>query len=163
MPRLPWQWHDSVAQASLAPPASVPERYIELWWYSGNAFQPGGQTTASGSYLVAKGTTSSYGTYSTANAKLYTVNSSWPTTTKFAFEAALNATGATTTYACLWDCTSNTQVSGTTISLASSSTYTVVRSGQFTLTPGHSYGIAIWNTNGSYGVYITDASLIVFS
>jgi hypothetical protein len=162
MPMLPLQWNNSAAQASLAPVASSPEYYIPLWWWSGNANQGLNGVTSAGT-LIDKG--AQMGVHASASAtsanKLHTLNSAWAANTKYSFEATIYGSGAATTSAALWDITANAIVSGSTIS-TTSTTATVVRSGQFTLTPGHIYGVTGWISNGSYYVSITDASLIVF-
>jgi hypothetical protein len=100
------------------------------------------------------------GASSNTAAKLHTLNASWPSTTKFALEAAIyNNTVSKTTNAALWDITANSVVSGTQISVTSTKV-TVVRSGQVALIPGHQYGVTVWGDAGT--AYLTDASLIVF-
>jgi hypothetical protein len=136
--------------------SAPPEIYIPLWWYSGSKTQS--TATSSGTAWIARGRST---TVSTANqGVLHYLSSSWPASTKFALEAAIWTFGGTTSYFALYDVTSSTIVPSSQIS-TTSTTATVTRSAQFTLTPGHSYAITAWNT-GAQTAYITDASLIVF-
>jgi hypothetical protein len=131
-----------------------PEIYIPLWWYSGAVVST---NTNQSTNLVGKGLTS---LTSSSNKNLHTLNSNWSSTQKYAFEATLYASSGAICWAQLWDITSNAAVSASQIS-TSNTTATVIRSGQFTLTPGHIYGINLY-TGNSANVYLTDASLIVF-
>jgi Flp pilus assembly protein TadG len=111
---------------------------------------------------ILKGSTSTGVTFTASNAKLHTLNATWNPNNKYAFEASLQVTSPYTVYANLYDITAGAAVSGSQIS-TTSTTFTVVRSGQFTLIPGHQYGISLWSNSGSGTmVYLTDASLIVF-
>jgi hypothetical protein len=155
MPQLPTSWNNSAAQASLAPVASSPEYYIPLWWYSG-----GVTTTAPGqNNYIAKGSNTGGTTATGSQNKLHTLSPNWSANTNFAFEAAMYATNPSNSTAQLYDITASYLVSGSQITATTGNT-TVVRSGKFTLTPGHAYGVMIYN--GSYQMYLTDASLIVF-
>lgn len=134
-----------------------PELYIPLWWYSGGSVTQSGVPSANSNYALSKGSTTLYA-YNKSQAQLFTLNSSWPASVKYAVEATLWNSGTNTIYAELWDINSNTPVVGSQIS-SPSTTATVVRSGSFTLTPGHSYALIVWSSGTGY---ITDASLIVF-
>lgn len=156
----------SVAQQSLANPLGVPtippEIYIPLWWYSSAAANSdSGSSGASSTHLVAKGFTAANISSASSSTFLYTFNAKWPATTKFALEATIYVQSTQTVYAGLWDITANTLVAASQIS-NTTTTPTVVRSGQFTLTPGHVYGVALWTNNASYYVYITDISLVAY-
>lgn len=155
MPQLPQQWNNSAAQASLAPVASSPEYYIPLWWYSGST-----TGTAQNLTFLQKGSTSTSTLATSTPANLHTLNSAWPATTKFALEVSMSTPAATTIRVDLYDITASALVSGSAISLTNATAMQVVRSGQFTLTPGHTYGIRM--NGGSSNVTMTDASLIVF-
>jgi hypothetical protein len=138
-----------------------PELYIPLWWYSGSVGSQSAYTTA-GSAFIGRGSTSNNFTYAHTSAKLYTLNSSWLPTLKFALEVSMYSTNSSGAYAELWDLTTNSVVNGSSISTTAVSTASVIRSGQFTLIPGHIYGITTWVNAASYSCAVTDASLIVF-
>lgn len=150
----------SVSQFSVAKGTggtNPPEMYIPLWWYSGSSVNTS-LTSSNTSIFLMKASLGFGSTASTAS-KLHTLNSNWLTTQKFAFEASMYGSASITAFASLYDITSGTVV--TSVSTNSSS-FTIVRSGQFTLTPGHVYGVQFYSgTSGSF-VYLTDASLIVF-
>ena len=156
MPMLPPDWNSSAAQASLAPVASSPEYYIPLWWYSGGA--------VSGANLnfLQKGSSSGTAGPSSPSAKLHTLNPNWSTyTTKFALEVAMSCpAGGSTIRVDLYDITNSAVVAGASVVLTTSSVLQVIRSAQFLLAPGHSYGIRF--NGGADSVTMTDASLIVF-
>lgn len=135
-----------------------PELYEELWWYSGS--YTSATYTLSGQFFVNKGSVSTGTSISSPNANLLTLNSNWSANQKYAFEASLQI-GTYIAYAALWDITSGTIITSSQISIANSN-FKVVRSGQFTLTPGHAYGITIWCSNTSSSALLTDASLIIF-
>lgn len=149
-----------VSQTSLVKSGSgIVEEYIPIYLADGNAATL--NTTTTTYYLVDGGTTQANG--STSNVKTLILSSTWPPSQKFALEATIwtYASNVTGTYS-LYDLTSTpTIVSGSTVTI-SSTTATVVRSGQFTLTPGHSYGIGFYSNTSGYQAYICDASLIVF-
>lgn len=91
-------------------------------------------------------------------ARLLTLSSNWPSSTIFAFEVtSYNGVGSAS-YIDLYDVTSATSI--VQISTGST-TATVIRSGQFTLTPGHVYAVSLRSSSGG-NAYITDSSLIVF-
>jgi hypothetical protein len=146
-----------LAQLSLTKvPSRVTELYIPLWVADGTTVSiSGGAAGGAATFLQDGGTTGSSG----SAGRLHTLNSNWPTTTKFAFEATIYVAGSYTAYATLWDITSNSQVVSSQIS-TTSTTATVVRSGQFVLIPGHVYGVSVWCPSSS--MYISDAHLIVF-
>lgn len=159
---LPSQFNYDLNAISLVKgTGSPPEIYIPLWWHSGSSAVVYNVTTQGSSFIV-KGSATPTTSVSATQAKLHTLNSGWPSTTKFAFEVSLSGQSTPTTYyAALWDMTSNALINGSTVSI-SSTTATVLRSGQFTLTPGHVYGVTGWASAGGLNEYITDASLIVF-
>jgi hypothetical protein len=152
-----------VANISLVKTGNLAEMYIPLWYYSIGYI--GSQGTQPSGYYVSKGQTIVSG-YGTSIVKLHTLSSNWSSSQKFALEASiyLNYWGGYPAYAELWDMTTNTAVTSSQISASvTSASATVVRSGQFTLTPGHIYGIALWVSGGSgYTAYLTKASLIAF-
>lgn len=150
-----------VAQTSLISSGGTkpPEMYIPLWWYSGSYSTYTGATVI-GSVNLQKGSTSGSKGYNVdSSTKLITLISSWPSTLNFALEATLYGGASQTVTAYLWDYTTNTTVSGSGLS-TTATTATVIRSSQFTLVPGRTYGVTFNNTGGA--AYITDASLIVF-
>lgn len=150
----------NLALASLLPPASFPELYQELWWYSGGNTAIGNAGSAGNA--IQKGSGSSLPSFSSSQTHLFTLGSNWNVSQQCAFEATLWTSGAYTCNAELWDITAGSVVSGSAISTTSTSAI-VVRSGKFTLIPSHSYGITYWSVTGSgTTVYLTDASLIVF-
>jgi len=136
-------------------PLYFPDRYIPLWISSGTYAVI--TATAAGTYLeksINSGVTSGNGRL------LYTVPASALTLQRYAFEATLWGVGGVVVYAELWDLTEGTMVTGSQITVSATQP-TVTRSGSFTLTPGHVYGVTCWTSNSSYAAYITDASLIV--
>lgn len=149
----------TASQTSLVKsPSSMTEMYIPLWVYSSGNVSAGGTTTM----YVQKGTTNSENASTTLSTiKLHTLNSSWPSAQKFAFEASVwSSSGTLAAYVTLYDCTASALVSSSQIS-STSTTATVIRSSQFTLTPGHVYGVAISSasTNSSY---MSKAHLVAF-
>lgn len=153
----------SVSQFSIAKGTggtNPPEMYIPLWFYSGS-YAGSGNASASSSNLISKNSTG-ITTSSSTGAKLHTLNSNWYPQQQFAFEASLQIGNASySAYAGLWDTTSGSLVSSSQIS-TNNTTFSLVRSGRFTLIPGHVYGITLWTGNASYSAIMTDASLIVF-
>jgi hypothetical protein len=149
----------TLSQGSLVKtPSGITELYIPLWVYSNS----GGNATGNfaGSLFLVKGGTN--GPFSNSGAKLHTLNANWSPTQKFALEVSIySSNSAGTAYAELWDMTSNSGLVASQIS-TTSTTATLLRSGQFTLTPGHAYGVTLWNSSSSYSTYITKAHLIAF-
>ncbi len=152
----------SAQNTTLLPPSAVaPEHYEELWWYSGS-HNNGSTTTTPGYYFLQKGGIGLNGV-SVPASNLITLSASWPMTTKYAFEVALTTTSsAMIAYAALWDITAGTIVGASQVS-TTSTTFTVLRSGQFTLVSGHTYGVTLWGSTTSYVSDATDASLIVYA
>jgi hypothetical protein len=150
----------TLSKTSLAKaPSSVTELYIPLWVADGTTANVGG--ASAGAQFIGDGN-SGYVTSSSSNAKLHTLSSGWSPTTQFAFEITFYVgNSAATAYAELWDLTAGAAVSASQVS-TTSTTPTVVRSGKFTLTPGHQYGVTCWVSNTSYSTYPSDAHLIVF-
>jgi hypothetical protein len=146
----------TLSKTSLAKaPSSVTELYIPLWVADGTLTTA--TATSSGTTFLLDGGSAGA---KTSAASLHTLNANWSPSQKFALEVSIaNNTGGNTTNAALWDITSNTIVSGTQASVTAT-TVTVVRSGQFTLLPGHVYGVTIWCNAGT--AQISDASLVVF-
>lgn len=153
---------------SLQPPASFPELYVPLWWYSGSYSD---WNNANNSYnstqYLSKGTTSGlngggYNAGVSSSVELFTINAHADPNTEYALEVTAWGASGYQVNVQLWDlgATSATAVgSAPQIQFTSVTTATVMRSGKFTLIPGHTYGISMWSNNGAY---ITDASLVVF-
>lgn len=158
MPMLPSQWNNSAAQASLASPAPpAPEYAIPLWWYSGGFASMSSTGTT---YYLQKGSTSWQAGYTFSSEKLHTLNSNWPANTKFALEVTMWCSTSGTVGVTLVDITASAALVSASSINTSSTTAQVYRSGQFTLTPGHSYGITHNYLSNTHCV--TDVSLIVF-
>lgn len=136
--------------------SSVPEIYIPLWWYSGSLVATQA-TSITNTCLLAKGSTS-YAPSSYVQTHLHTLNSSWSRFNKYAFEVTIY-NSSYVSQADLWDITSDAIVLTSQV-VNDNTVARVVRSGIFTLTPGHVYGVAMCSGGGV--TYITDASLIVF-
>jgi hypothetical protein len=135
-------------------PTGITELYIPLWIYSTSA--AAWKTASSGTAFLQKGTINGY-----AQVALHRLNSGWSPLQTFAFEASMySSNSSSTAYLALWDVTSNSLVSASQLS-TTNTTPTLLRSGQFTLTPGHSYGVTIW-ASGSYNCNVTKAHLIAF-
>lgn len=148
----------TASQTSLVKsPSSMTEMYIPLWVYSSGTSST---TSVSVVYLQKGTTTAATGVTSAVN--LHTLNSSWPSTQKFAFEAALYSSSASgTAYVTLRDMTANGPVVSSQLS-TTSTTSNVLRSSQFTLTPGHVYGVTISSSSASYAAYVSKAHLVAF-
>ncbi len=152
----------SAQNTTLLPPsAGAPEHYEELWWYSGG--YEATSTTASGSIALQKGGTCTALSTSASAQKLLTLSSNWQATTKFALECTITGNGGASGNAALWDMTANAIVSGSTVTTTNNGQLAVFRSGLFSLTPGHTYGVTVWSSSVSYNMWVTDASLIIFS
>ncbi|WP_088186038.1 hypothetical protein [Desulfosporosinus sp. FKA] len=139
--------------------ASPPEIYEELWWYSGGSTSfP--TATPNGAFLQ-KGSTSPVS--SGSSMVLITLNPLLSPNTKYSLEASIAlSVGGYTGYVDLYDITVGQAVATSQIS-TTTTTFTLVRSNQFTLIPGHQYGISSWCPNYSTAApKITDASLIIF-
>jgi hypothetical protein len=149
------QWSDDLAAISLIKGSAPPEIYIPLWWYSGGNVQT--NNSSASNYGLAKHTTTLM-----PNPILHTLNTGWNPTAKFALEVALwtSSTSAPANAALVDVTTGGTVITASQIT-TTSTTATVLRSAQVTLTNGHAYGVAVWSSNGGTA-YITDASLIVF-
>lgn len=132
------------------------EHYYPLWIYS-SGYIGSGTSTSSG-LLVPKGSTSLVGNTSTS-AVLHILNSSWSTTQKFSFECSCWISGTVATgYVALYDITTKTVVVNSQISTNATS-MTLYRSNQFTLVPGHSYGVTMWASTTSPCI-LTKAQLV---
>lgn len=152
--------YDQSPRNQVPAPPPIAEEKIVLWSADGT-YTSGGNSSA-GANFISDGSTSLANVTGASVARLHTLNSAWPSTQKFAFEATIwSSSTSGTGYAALWDMTTNAQVIGSQVSCATN-TATVVRSGQFTLTPGHVYGVSIWIASPASTVYLSDASLIVF-
>lgn len=151
----------TLSQTSLVNNGGKPVEYpIPLWVADGQAAQWNCGTE--GSCFLADGTNSPQSNTTGSNTRLFTLNSNWSPSQKYAFEATIYVQSGYTAYAELYDVTSSTYITASRIS-STSTTATVVRSGQFTLTPGHVYAVTFWGPNqSSIYEYISDASLIVF-
>lgn len=135
----------------------APEVLVPLWWSSASSTSTSSITP--GSLLLAKGQNGA--TYSSTNTviRLFTMDSNWSPSQKFAFEATLWGVNGSTATAQMWDITSNAVVSGSAITTTNGSP-NVFRSNQFTLTTGHIYGVNIYTSSTSTSTNCTDASLI---
>ncbi len=139
------------------PPNTIAEEPIPLWVYSSGANVNNANTAST--YFLPKGSASA-ATFSSSAAKLHPLNSNWATGQKFALESSIyTASAPGVVYAALWDMTANAIVSASQIS-TSSATATLLRSGSFTLTAGHVYGVTWWSSSGTYNAYLTKAHLI---
>jgi hypothetical protein len=146
----------TLSQVSLVKtPSGITEIYIPLWVYSSGT----AGTTASG--YAQKGSTTITSTATNATT-LHTLNTSWFQSQKFALEGSIYiSNSAGTAYLQLVDLTTSSGVPNATIS-TTSTTATLLRSGTFTLTPGHKYGLQLSSNVGSYTAYLTKAHLIAF-
>lgn len=152
--------YDQSPRGSATPSNVVAEEKILLW--SANGTNANTTQTAAGNYTIQEGTAIITSANGIGGWRLHTLNANWPPNTQFALEVTVQVTSGSTVYAGLDDDTSGTPynvIPGSQVS-ASTLSFTTVRSGKFTLTPGHSYKVAVWVNNGTG--YITDASLIVF-
>lgn len=150
------QFYD-LSQTSLAKSgSSIVEEYIPLWMADGGWSGTSGAGGKGINFIVDGG---SYSSSSNSGVRLFSLSSNWSTNQLYALEMTCSQSGGTGYYA-LWDFSLPTPaiVSGSQISGSSND----IRSGQFTLTPGHQYGITFWNSSSSYTTYFSDASLIVF-
>lgn len=145
---------------SLTPSSGIVEAKQLIWSADGANNNYTAQTSAGVSFL--QDGASGYVASSVTGAKLFTLSSTWKPSTMFAFEGSLGmgSSGYTVNLA-LWDLTSNAIVSGSSIS-STSTTISVIRSSQFTLIPGHVYGVTAWSSSTNTTTQISDASLIIF-
>jgi hypothetical protein len=142
----------TASQVTLGSSAPVVEQKYPLWVYSSGTAS---STATSAPYLLQKGTTSLSGSAT----GIYTLRSTWSSSQKYALDVSLsNTNSGYTSYAALWDTTSGTIVSASQVS-TTSTTSTLLRSGSFTLTPGHSYNVSIWTTSG--GVALISKAYLV--
>lgn len=162
------QFIDTATLSLANPGATKPvEIYVPLWFSNGTTTNAPTSTVDGGALIDGSaGLTSTGGTSFSVSNQLYTLSSKWLASAKFAFEACIcNNTGVgnPTAYCRLYDITASTPVTASQVSMSGTSTnMTVLRSGQFTLTPGHVYAVTIWSSNASYAANISDASLIIF-
>lgn len=136
------------------------ELYIPLWVYSSGTVST--TLTASTFNMLTKGSTSvtSGSTVPTSNAvKLHSLSSNWSTSQKFALEVSIYISSAASVGVQLVDITAGSSVIGASVA-STSTTATLLRSGQFTLIPGHQYGVTLYTTNASYTAYLTKAHLV---
>lgn len=145
------QWSFAKGTGGVNPP----ELYIPLWFYSGGTASESSNSNVSSGYVFID-KASNTPTTGTGSGRILHTLGNWSATQQFAFEIALSAGG--TINAGLYDLTSNTLISYVS---TTSATMVVLRTGKFTLTPGHQYGITLWGTSGVQ-FNATDASLIVF-
>lgn len=139
--------------------AGYPEQYIPLWPNASTGSGTSLSASAAGGYF-AKYATNLIAGIVTAGA-LYTVPSSAPTSQNYALELGL--WGSVATNAALWDITTGSLVSGSTISTTGTANpLAPLRSSQFTLTPGHAYTVTVW-VSASGNLSLADASLVVLS
>jgi hypothetical protein len=119
-----------------------------------------GSATVIGNNFLAKGTITAVTSATTAT-QLHTLNVNWSPSQKFAFECSLFGSASTyTSYAGLWDFTAGSVVSASQVS-TTSTTATLVRSGQFTLIPGHVYGVTVW-VSATGTLHVSKAHLVAF-
>lgn len=145
-------------QTSMATPSTMREMYIPLWMNSTVEVQSGGYST--NNYGVGKGSSTILSQGSTGT-RLYKHNPDWKPEQTFCLEVSIR-TSSTTGHTGIWDFTTSSIVPGSQIDV-SNGYATVVRSGQFTLTPGRTYGVSFWQntTSGSFYAYINKAQLVV--
>lgn len=136
-----------------------------LWCADGtslSATQDSSHNAAGLVFLIDGG---SFGASSSSSSRIFTLSSNWSTTIKFAIEATMESQSSSyQANSALWDFTAGTIISGSTI-ISISSSFSTIRSSQFALIPGHTYGVTFWVGSGgtsSYIANICDASLIVF-
>lgn len=143
---------------SLAGGSGIAENKIGLWWADGTSMN----TSATNQYNFLQDGSTSTTTATTGSAvKLFTLSPNWPANLKYAFEATISTYSASYVIQCyLYDISNSSVVQNV---YTSATTPTVVRSGQFTLTPNHVYGVMFYPASGATGnVYIEDASLVIF-
>jgi hypothetical protein len=141
-----------LATMSMVGGSGIVESKIPLWGSDGTSVSQGNTI----GYYLKDGSSSSTNTASV----IFTLSSNWPSSLKYAFEATIwTSNSSYIAEVSLYDVTLGQSVSSLVTS--TSTTSTVVRSGQFILTPGHGYAISVV-CGGSATMYICDASLIVF-
>lgn len=148
----------SLANLSAVKPVEI---YVPLWLANGTI---AGNTVTSSTdpALLRDGSTGGMNASSSlADSRLFTLSSKWPANLKFAMEVTFYAQSGSTANMELWDITASSAVSSSSVS-TTNTTASVIRSAQFSLIPGHVYGVGWWNSTATYMTYITDASLIVF-
>jgi hypothetical protein len=155
----------TASQTSLATPWKPVETYTTLWSADGTTTQGAFNVSyaqSAGGYYVCDSIGIGNVAYTDSRAQIFTLSSNAKSTQKYAFETTvyINSSSYTLNVA-LWDMTSNALVSSSQVT-TTATTATVVRSGQFTLTPGHIYGVTIWCPTSSATGYLSDASLITF-
>ncbi|UNO48062.1 hypothetical protein [Alicyclobacillus acidoterrestris] len=145
-----------LATMSMTPGSGIAETKIPLWWADGTTVS----NTSSGNAL-GDGAGLNSDSPATSNQSLFTLSSNWPLQMQFALETTVRSSSTSyTASANLIDMSnSETAISGSQVS-TTSTTLTVIRSGKFNLTPGHTYGVAGSSNGGS--VVFSDASLIIF-
>lgn len=146
---------------SLVGGSGIAEAKIPLWWADGTYWAQAQSNP--GQACLGDGSTNMYSPASSGPTCLIQIPSNTLTGTQFAFESTIEAyTSNTSVLAEIWDMTSNTGVTASQISTTTTA-FSVIRSGKFTLTLGHWYGVTLWDNPASgTNMYISDASLIVF-
>jgi hypothetical protein len=146
----------TLSKTSLAKtPSSATELYIPLWVADGTYVQ----TTVNG---PAFSCLTDGGTIGNPGSVVFNLSPNWSASQQYALEVTLSHTGGTATaYAALWDNTSNSLVSASQIA-TNNTTLGVVRSGKFTLIPGHAYKVSVWTSDATQYAQIADAFLVVF-
>lgn len=144
-----------LATNSLVKTGSLTECYLPLWYYSsGSAL---GLSTGAVCY-AQKGTNGVASSATGTAVKLHTLSANWSPNQKFAFEASFDSSSASySVNICLYDITAGAIVSSSQVSIVSN-TMTLLRSGSFTLIPGHVYGVQLQSTSAN--PYLSKASLV---
>ena len=139
------------------PPNTIAEEYIPLWVYSSGTTADASATTTA--YLRKSGVSTS--TTTSAVNQLHTLSINWASNQKFAFEVSAYSNGASyTAYIGLYDLTGTpTLVTGSQVS-TNATTAILLRSGSFTLIPGHVYGVGMYSNSGSGEPILTKAHLV---
>lgn len=157
---MAYQAYPSVKGVTLGGGSGIAEEYIPLWVHSSGTAST--TVTGIGAYLQ-KGSTATVTANTGSAIKLHTLNSNWSARQKFVFEVSVYTNNASyTAEAYLYDITTSSGVSGTIIN-TTSTTATVLRSGSFTLVPGHVYAVLIDTNNSSGTAYLTKAHLVAIN
>lgn len=150
-----------LAILSMVGGSGIAEAKTPLWWADGTSIATLTNINAAGENFLSDGSTTLATSLATPSTKLFTLSSGWLSSQKFALEGTYWCGNSSyTAYLSLWDATSNLQVTTSQVS-TTLTTASVIRSGQFTLTPGHIYAVTPWSS-ATTGVAVVDASLIVF-
>lgn len=152
----------SITRFSLQSGNRLKEAYIPLWVYS-SSYDDAGAGGIAGGVVVQKGTTNVNTPSGSTATIMHTLNSNWPSSQKFAFEASFNlSSSGGTAYLCLYDITAGAVIGASQIS-TTSTTATLIRSGSFTLTPGHEYAVSLWTNSSAYSCRPNKAHLVALA